>query len=239
MANQVDLAIKATAYILGDKEVVYIGLNSFLPYFAVYLARRMGRDLTVVGVAEGIEPCFRVKPSSGDPEFVANSPILPTTDAFDLVQKGRIDVMFLGPAQIDKETNVNLTAINSYERPKVRLPGGAATAFILPLVKKAVLWNLKHSRRTLVPRVDFITGTAKNSNNRVYLVTDMALMEFRRDLGVWELRGVYAETTVEKVKENTGFPLVVEDPMTIEVTGEEVDFLNSLDPQGFRYSLRI
>jgi glutaconate CoA-transferase subunit B len=147
---RVDYVVRAIAELLNDGELVYVGLNSGPAILGAFMARDlMKKDIDIVGVAEAFNPkSITLSPSTGDPFFLEGSPVMITVDSFDLAQKGELDVMFLGPAQIDEETNVNLTAIGDYERPKVKLPGGAATAYLMPLVKKMILWNLKHSKRS-------------------------------------------------------------------------------------------
>jgi len=98
-----------------------------------------------------------------------------------------------------------LTAIGDYERPKVKLPGGAATAYLMPLVKKMILWNLKHSKRSFVKRVDFVTGSARLSRNSVYVVSDMAVMRYDRSERRWKVIGLYPWSTLDEVKERTEF----------------------------------
>jgi glutaconate CoA-transferase subunit B len=236
----VDSAIKAIAQNLEDGELVYIGLNSIPALIASFMARDFyGKKVRIIGVAEADNPAkVVVSASTGNPFMAESTPVLVTEDSFDLAQKGKLDVMFLGPVQVDEETNVNLSVIGDYYKPKVRLTGGAATAFILPLAKKAVLWNLKHSTRSLVKRVDFVTGTARLSNNRVILVTNLAVMEYDRGLRKWRLKAVHEGVTVEQVLNNTGFELVVDnDVQTVRLDEREREFIASMDPYNLRSAL--
>ncbi|MGC9106514.1 MAG: CoA-transferase subunit beta [Thermoprotei archaeon] len=236
----VDSAIKAIAQALEDGELVYIGLNSIPALIASFMARDFyGKKVRIIGVAEADNPAkVVVSASTGNPFMAESTPVLVTEDSFDLAQKGKLDVMFLGPVQVDEETNVNLSVIGDYYKPKVRLTGGAATAFILPLAKKAVLWNLKHSTRSLVKRVDFVTGTARLSNNRVILVTNLAVMEYERGLRKWRLKAVHEGVTVDQVLNNTGFELVVNDNVqTVRLDEREREFIASMDPYNLRSAL--
>ncbi len=235
----IDYVIKAIATKLEDGERVYVGLNSIPALIASFMARDLyGKKVRILGVAEGDNPSrITISPSTGNPFFVEESPVMITVDSFDLAQKGLLDVMFLGPVQIDQETNVNLSVIGDYYSPKVRLPGGAATAFIMPLVKKVVLWNLKHSKRSLVKRVDFATGSAKYSNNRIIVVTNLGVLEYDRRGNVWKVTGVYPFTTVKDVVENTEFEVVPENPVTIQLTEEDKKFIEKMDPYDLRLAL--
>jgi glutaconate CoA-transferase subunit B len=77
---------------------------------------------------------------------------------FDLAQAGRLNVFFLSGAQIDGQGNINLMAIGPYEKPKVRLPGGAGSAILAYVVERVGLFKVDHSARGLVPRVDIRTA---------------------------------------------------------------------------------
>ena len=238
--SQVDYVVKAIALQLENNELVYVGLNSIPALLASFMARDLfGKKIRIIGVAEADNPQnVEISPSTGNPFMVSNTPVLITADAFDLAQKGKLDVMFLGPVQIDKETNVNLSVIGDYYNPKVRLTGGAATAFILPLVKKAILWNLKHSKRSLVEKVDFVTGTAKYSNNKVIVVTNLGVLKYDRGRKVWLVDSVYENTTVEEIVENTGFEVEVPPNVnTIKLEEKEKEFINRLDPHNLRSML--
>jgi glutaconate CoA-transferase, subunit B len=94
--------------------------------------------------------------------FVAGSPDWPFEGEwqgfFDLAQAGRLDVFFLSGAQIDGQGNLNLMAIGPYNRPAVRLPGGAGSAILAYVVKRVVLFKTDHAARGLVPAVDVLTA---------------------------------------------------------------------------------
>ncbi|EWG06812.1 MAG: Acyl CoA:acetate/3-ketoacid CoA transferase, beta subunit [Candidatus Aramenus sulfurataquae] len=236
----IDYIIKAIATKLENGERVYVGLNSIPALIAAFMARDLyGKRIRILGVAEADNPSrVVVSPSTGSPFFVEEAPVMITVDSFDLAQKGLLDVMFLGPVQIDEETNVNLSVIGDYNSPKVRLPGGAATAFIMPLVKKVVLWNLKHSRRSLVKKVDFATGSAKYSNNKVVVVTNLGVLEYDRKGKVWKVTDLYPYSTVEDVVNNTEFKVIVpEKPKTIELTEDDKKFIEQMDPYNLRLAL--
>jgi glutaconate CoA-transferase subunit B len=77
---------------------------------------------------------------------------------FDLAQAGRLSVFFLSGAQIDGHGNINLMAIGTYKKPRVRLPGGAGSAILAYVVKRLVLFKTEHAARGLVPQVDILTA---------------------------------------------------------------------------------
>lgn len=232
----IDQVIKAIALNLENGETVYVGLNSIPAILGAFMARDFyGKKIRILGVAEADNPSnIRITPSTGSPFYVDDTPVLPTAESFDLAQKGKLDVMFLGPVQIDEETNVNLSVIGDYFKPKVRLPGGAATAYILPLVKKAILWNLKHNKSALVKRVDFATGTAKFSNNKVIVITNLGVLEYSREDKKWYVKYAYPWSNFDKIKENTAFDVYNAIHDIIDINEEEKKFINLLDPSNLR-----
>ena len=94
--------------------------------------------------------------------FVAGSPDWPFAGEwqgfFDLAQAGRLNVFFLSGAQIDGQGNINLMTIGPYEKPKVRLPGGAGSAILAYVVERVVLFKTEHAARGLVAAVDTVTA---------------------------------------------------------------------------------
>ena len=94
--------------------------------------------------------------------FVAGSPDWPFAGEwrgfFDLAQAGRLKVFFLSGAQIDGQGNLNLMAVGPYEKPQVRLPGGAGSAILAYVVERVVLFKTLHEARGLVPKVDVVTA---------------------------------------------------------------------------------
>ncbi len=236
---KIDYVIKAIALKLDDGERVYVGLNSIPAVIATFMARDLyNKKIRILGVAEADNPKrIEISPSTGSPFFIEESPVMITVDSFDLAQKGLLDAMFLGPVQIDEESNVNLSVIGDYFKPKVRLPGGAATAYIMPLVKKVILWNLKHSKKSLVKKVDFITGTAKFSNNKVIVVTNLGVLEYDRKNNSWRVTEIYPFSSVKEIQDNTEFTVKVGNMQIIELNKEEEEFIKNIDPYELRLAL--
>ena len=240
-----DVMVSCMASLIRDGELVYHGLASQLPLLAMaYAWRRLGRRFIWASVSESYMPpveLVRVHPSSGGPESEPLSAgVVTTMDVFDLAARGRVDVMFFGAAQVDARGNTNLTVIGEYERPRVKLPGGAATAYLFPLVKRIILWA-RHDRRTLVERVDFKTGQGDYRVERgleTLLCTNKALIEFTKRGPV--LRALHPGVTVEEARENAGFDLLVDgEPAVIEAPDEEgMRVIEEHDPEGLRYRLK-
>jgi len=241
-ARPTDFMIKCMASLIEDGEVVYHGLVSQLPVLAMaYAARVLRRSFTWLSVIESNMPiveAVKITPSTGDPFSQPYSVgVVTTMDVFDLAAQGRVDVMFFGAAQIDEKGNTNLTVIGSYEKPRVKLPGGAATAYLFPLVKKIIVWA-RHDKRTLVKKVDFITGQGWLRVERgmpLYLCTSKALIEYTREGP--RLRAIFDGVSVDEVLSESSMDIIVPEKYEIiEPPGEEeLRIINEHDPQGLRY----
>jgi glutaconate CoA-transferase subunit B len=130
-------------------------------------------------------------------------------ELFDCAGQGRIDVFFLSGGEIDGQGNINLVSIGDYEQPNVRFPGSFGSGYLYYVVPKVILFRLEHSRRTLVPKVDFISAPGANEKNvyrsggPIALVTNRCLFTFAD--GRFTLASVHPGHTVEEVVDNTGF----------------------------------
>jgi glutaconate CoA-transferase subunit B len=137
------------------------------------------------------------------------------------LQPGRIDVGFLGAAQLDKYGNINTTVIGrSYAEPAVRLPGAGGAPEIAAACKEVIV-IVRQSRRTFAERVDFVTsvgfGDGAGSRQRLGLtgggprlvITDLGLLRPDPESGELTLAGVYPGVSVPEVQEKTGWDLAV------------------------------
>jgi glutaconate CoA-transferase, subunit B len=120
------------------------------------------------------------------------------------LQGGRIDVGFLGAAQIDRHGNLNSTVIGPYDAPKVRLPGAGGAPEIATNVRD-VFVLLRQSARAFVDRVDFVSSVG--SRVRV-VVTDLGILEPDED-GELTLTRLHPGATVEQARAATGWELKV------------------------------
>ena len=238
-----ELVIATLSRQLKDGEVVAHGVASIIPYFACYLARLTHAPnmvhLSLVGA--DAEPS-KIFPSTVNPRIAERSTYYVTLpEVFDLAQRGKIDVMFFrGGIQIDKEGDINLSLIGSYERPKVRFPGGAGTSVLCHTVKRILMWVTKHNKRSFVEKVDFITisGHLPEVKKRFdKLVTNLCILNFDKKSGSMKLFSLHPGLTKEDVINNTGFDLIIPEvvPETEPPTIEQVKLLREkLDPQGLR-----
>jgi glutaconate CoA-transferase subunit B len=189
-----ELLADVIARLIGDVRHVAVGNASPIPATAALLARERGHGRPYVSLLQSRKHNF----------FTDGA-----RELFDCAGQGRIDVFFLSGGQIDGHGNVNLVSIGDYEHPKVRFPGSFGSAYLYYVVPKVILFRTEHSRRTLVPKVDFISAPGSNDPNvhrtggPIALVTNRCLFTFAD--GRFTLASVHPGHTVDEVVENTGF----------------------------------
>jgi glutaconate CoA-transferase, subunit B len=189
-----ELLADVIARLIGDVRHVAVGNASPIPATAALLASERGKGRPYVSLLQSRKHNF----------FTDGA-----RELFDCAGQGRIDVFFLSGGQIDGQGNVNLVSTGDYEHPKVRFPGSFGSAYLYYVVPKVILFRAEHSRRTLVPKVDFISAPGASSNNvyrpggPIALVTNRCLFTFTD--GRFTLTSVHPGHTVDEVSENTGF----------------------------------
>jgi glutaconate CoA-transferase subunit B len=189
-----ELLADVIARLIGDVRHVAVGNASPIPAAAALLARERGHGKPYVSLLQSRKHNF----------FTDGA-----RELFDCAGQGRIDVFFLSGAQIDGAGNVNLVSIGDYGHPKVRFPGSFGSAYLYYVVPKMILFRTEHSRRTLVPKVDFISAPGANAPNvfrtggPIALITNRCLFSFAG--GRFTLQSVHPGHTVEEVIENTRF----------------------------------
>ena len=132
-------------------------------------------------------------------------------ELFDCAAQGRIDVFFLGGGQIDGQANINLVGVGGYPASRVRWPGSFGSAYLYFLIPRVILFREEHTRRVLVPQVEFNSapGTSPANVHRpggpYGLVTGRCVFKFERERSRFRLRSVHPGHTVDEVLANTGF----------------------------------
>jgi glutaconate CoA-transferase, subunit B len=215
---------------LEDGTVCFVGIG--LPSLAANLARRTHAPGCVLVYESGT---IGAKPSHlplsiGDGELAETADaVVSVTEMFAYWLQGRrIDVGFLGAAQIDRHGNLNSTVIGEYAAPRVRLPGGGGAPEIATSVEN-VFVMLRQSARTFVPRLDFTTSVGDNVR---VVVTDLGILEPRD--GELTLVAVHPGVSVEDVVGATGWELRVGEDVheTTPPTAGELDSLRALETKG-------
>lgn len=200
----------AAARELTNRTVCFVGIG--LPSTAANLARLTHAPRTVLVYESGT---IGSKPATlplsiGDGELAETADaVVPVPEIFNYwLQGGRIDVGFLGAAQIDRHGNLNSTVIGDYERPKVRLPGGGGAPEIAAMAKEIIV-IIRQSQRTFVDRIHFRSSAP--GSGAMLVITDLGVLRLQREL---VLTRVHPGVSVEKVRSETGWDLQVADDLT-------------------------
>lgn len=226
------------ARFIRPNEITFSGVNSTLPMLACLLAKKAyDEDFVYINVAGGVDPNpSHVPLSSSDPVLAQDSAsIFANEDFYDLCTRGRMDLTFLGAAQIDGEGCANNSVIGEWKSPKVRLPGGGGGAVMLPTARRACTWRTEHSTRTLVEKLDFRTSWGGFHG----VVTPIAVF-VKRD-GRLALESWHPESSLEEVQQRTGFRFDAGSARpTAAPTAREEQALRALDPDGqFEQDARV
>jgi len=177
----------------------------------------------------GAKP-HRIPLSIGDGELAETADaVVSVPEMFNYwIQPGRIQVAFLGAAQVDCHANLNSTVIGDYEHPKTRLPGaGGAPEIAIGCEEVVVI--APHSPRTFVSELDFLTTTGARTTQ---VITDLGVLEPRD--GELTLTALHPGANVEQAGAATGWDLRVADEITTTPapSDEELDALRELVARG-------
>lgn len=223
------------ARLLSDESTCFVGIG--IPSMAANLARLThapGVVLIYESGTIGAKP--NVLPLSiGDGELAETADtVVSTPEIFAYwLQGGRVDVGFLGAAQVDKFANLNSTVIGDYQSPKVRLPGAGGAPEIAALAKETLI-IINHDRRKLVERVDFITsagyldgGDAREKaglkGGPSAVITDLGVLEPEPSSKELIVSQLHPGVTREQIQEATGWDLRFADSVTETALPSEVE----------------
>lgn len=247
-----EMMIVAAARELAGQRVCFVGVG--LPNIAVNVAQRTVApeiELVYESGVFGAKPA-RLPLSIGDPTIVTGATSV--TSMFELfsfyLQRGLIDVGFLGAAQIDRFGNINTTVIGDYADPATRLPGSGGACEIA-INARQVFVIMRQSKRSFVERIDFRTspgnlgGAAQSERIRreqgwigrgpSVVVTDLGIWHFDDD-GEMRLDSLHPGATVDDVRAATAWEVRVADRLadTPAPTAHELRLIREeLDPGGF------
>jgi glutaconate CoA-transferase subunit B len=234
------------ARLLRDGDVVFVGVG--LPNLACNLARRTHAPHLVMIYEAGVigaQPA-RLPLSIGDPTLVSGA--LSVCGMYDIfafyLQRGNVDVGFLGGAQIDRFGNINATVIGEYDHPKVRLPGSGGSMEIAAWANRCYIIT-PHQKRRFPEKVDFRTSAGFLSHRKEReaarlrgtgpqaVVTDIGILQPDEN-GELILTALHPTKTVEDAKANTGWELRIASDLryTEPPSEKELTILrDELDPQ--------
>ena len=231
--------------LLTDGQTVFAGVG--IPLLAATLAQRIhGPGITILFEGGTLGP-FVVPgelPASTNEQRCTRraNMLLSITDVLLLLQRGYVDVGFMGGAQIDRYGNLNSSFIGSPENPSVRLPGTGGGNDISSLTQMIVA--IKHEKRRFVEKVDFVTSPGFLTGNSTRhdsglisggmyrVVTDLAIMGFDEKTKSMKVEALHPGVTAEEVRDNTGFDILIDENVgvTKAPSDEELSVLRHLDP---------
>jgi glutaconate CoA-transferase subunit B len=206
-----ELLASTVADLIGDVRHIAVGNASPIPATAALLAKARGH-LRNLG-----RPYVSLLGSQRHTFWTDGG-----RELFDCAGQGRIDVFFLSGGEIDGEGSINLVSVGDYDHPTMRFPGSFGSTYLYFVVPKVILFRTEHSRRTLVPKVSFVSAPGGSDENvqrnggPIALITNRCLFSFDRARKRFRLESVHPGHTVAEIDEHTGFSFdrPAEVPMT-------------------------
>ena len=229
------------------------GAVSFIPVCAYLLARKThAPDLVwaASSIAVDADPACLGESTLSDSIWdgavmLSNSPF----DFWAWAQGGQYNTFAFRGAQIDRYGNVNNTVIGSYDKPKVRLPGGGGMADLGCMIPEIYLWSTTHNPRIFVDKLDFRSGIGwgDGGGHRASLglpggpklcVTNLCVLDFHPRSKAMRLKSLHPGVSLGTVQKSTGFEVLLPEngiPVTDPPTEEELRILrDEVDPTSMR-----
>ncbi len=236
-----ELIITCMARELGG-EVLVSSVTAF-GSLAAHLARSThAPDLAVLSTPESGMDAVPLPTLSLGQFLTENQRAIPLTmeDIFDAIFTDRFRI-WINPAQIDQHGNVNISVIGAWDRPKVALVGSRGIPEDTSHLSQGLYYLTAHSPRTVVQKVDFISGAGYTPERAQWLgphgaptrlVTDLGVFGFDPQSGTMVPRSLHPGVAPQMVKERTGFPIEVPAgvPTTAPPGAEEVAIIRAADP---------
>jgi glutaconate CoA-transferase subunit B len=240
--------VTAAAREIQDGEVVFVGMR--LPLLGFLLAKSTHAP-AAVGIYElGIvRDALAPAPilTMGDlPNLHRAQWLADTADTMGLLQQGKVDVSFIGGAQIDRFGNLNTSYIGGVENVTTRLPGSGGACDLASLAQRHII-IMNHQKRRFVPRVDYMTspgyGDGAGWRRKVGLprggpatvITTLGVLQFDSQSREMRVVSLHPDVRVDEVRDHTGWPLKIADQLaqTPEPTAEELAMLQRFDPERY------
>ena len=243
----IELMATVASHQLEDGKIVGVGTG--LPMIAGLLAQKTHAPKLIIFFEAGsIAPQVPTLPISVGDSRCAHRAVAATGLAgiMETGQRGMIDYAFLGGAEVDMYGNINSTVIGDHDSPKVRLPGSGGANDFGSLSWRTII-IARHDKAKLPERVSFITtpGYINGPGAReeaglprgtgpYRVITNLALMGFDDETCRMKLISVHPGVTVDQVRENTGFDLIIPDDVATSPspTENELTVLRGIDPDG-------
>jgi glutaconate CoA-transferase, subunit B len=238
--STMEMMICAAARLLENGKNVAVGTGA--PCAAAMLAQKThAPNLVILFEAGGVAPILPQMPISVGDSRTFFRGVMATNmgEIMSTCCRGFVDYAFLGGAQIDKYGNINSTCIGKYEKPKVRFPGSGGANDFASFCWRTMMLTV-HDARRFVEKVDFVTSpgylTGPGAREEAGLpagsgpykiITNLALLGFDGHTKRMQLDSLLPGATVEDVRKNTGFDLLIPEYVT-EVEGAKEEELRIL-----------
>lgn len=252
-----ELMALCLARTIREGDTVFNGVSVPLPFTAIILARKTHAPNCVFlgGLLAGLNPQPPFLPkTSGDSVMLQGAEmVMHLHNIFDMTMRGELDRIFFSGAQIDRYGNLNNTLIGKYGNIRIKLPGGAGSSHIGCFARNYTIWSVRHDAKvdrggqkifSLVDQVDFVTtlghktpeGTRQElgvkGGGPDLVVTNLGAFDFDPESHVMRVKSVHPGVTLDQVRENTGFDLVLPQKITETPapTREDVAIIRRIDP---------
>ncbi len=244
-ATRQQIMVVAAAREIRDGDIVFVGMR--LPLLGFALARALHAPHAVGlfenGVIRDTPPAGPIITMSDPPNIVGALAGTTLLDVMGHLQRGRVDVGFLGGAEVDRFGNLNTTWGDAQGR-RIRLPGSGGAADIASLAGRTVV-IMQHERRRFPERVTYLTSPGYGTGGRwretvglvrggpARVITSLGVLGFDASKEM-VLESVHPGVSADEVREQTGWDLRVATPLrtTPEPTAEELAVLRQFDPSG-------
>jgi glutaconate CoA-transferase subunit B len=248
--NSMEMMICAASRLIDDGAMVVVGTGA--PCAASMLAQKTSAPTsTLMFEAGGIGPLLPRMPISVGDSRTFHQGLMATSmgDVMETCQRGLVDYTFLGGAQIDMFGNLNSTRIgDDHQRPGVRFPGSGGANDLGSFCWR-ILVVTPHDRRRFVPHVEFITtpgflggpGAREKAGlppgtGPYKVITNLAVMGFHEQSKRMQVESLHPNVTLDEVRDNTGFELLIKDPPGLTPTPDEEQLRvlrEEVDPHGY------
>jgi glutaconate CoA-transferase subunit B len=240
--------VTAAAREIADRETVFVGMR--LPLLGFLLAKSTHApdavgvyELGVVRDTLSPEPILTM----GDlPNLTGACWLGDTIDMMSLLQKGKVDVSFIGGAQVDRFGNLNTSYIGGYRSPRTRLPGSGGACDLACLAGRHII-IMTHEKRRFKEKVDYITspgygdGAGWRENTGLprggpsAVITTLGVLRFDPVSKEMVLASLHPGVSAETVQAHTGWPLKIAPRLseTPPPTGDELAVIRRFDPGGY------
>ncbi|MCO5063565.1 MAG: 3-oxoadipate--succinyl-CoA transferase subunit B [Rhizobiaceae bacterium] len=246
MSNPDALMAIAASREIANGEVAFIGTG--LPMVAAYLAKATHAPEVTLVFESGIIDPAPLELATGVGEYrlaYGATSIKGTRAALSLLQQGKIDIGFLGTAEIDPYGNLNSTVIGDYRKPRVRLPGSGGANDIASMAGRTVI-IARTGKRRFVEKLNYITtpghltgpgaraAAGLPGGGPVHIITDMGVLGFDPKTLRMRAERLFPGVTLAQLQEGIGFHLepcetLAEEP---QPDSQILDLLRAIDPAG-------